>query len=58
MAAANGGGTYTWNTTGVAPGTYYIAGYMYDGSHLHLLAPDQAITITGSSGSNSTKSLP
>ena len=28
--AANGAGSYNWDTTGVAPGTYYIAGYMYD----------------------------
>ena len=39
VAASNGGGTYTWNTTGVAAGTYYLAGYMYDGEHLHVLAP-------------------
>ena len=25
--AADGTATYTWNTTGVAPGTYYVAGY-------------------------------
>jgi cyclophilin family peptidyl-prolyl cis-trans isomerase len=47
VAAANGSNTYAWNTTGVAAGTYYLAGYMYDGgqtfttSHL-----TQAITIT------------
>ncbi len=47
VAAANGPGTYAWNTTGVAPGTYYIAGYLFDGgkvftiSHLY-----QSITIT------------
>ena len=51
MAAANGSGTYTWNTTGMTPGTYYIAGYMYDGkgtfttSHL-----TQTITITAAAG--------
>ena len=47
VPASNSGGTYTWNTAGVAPGTYYIAGYMYDGgktftfSHLK-----QAIAVT------------
>ena len=47
--AANGSGTYTWNTTGVAPGTYYIAGYMYDGSKTFTFSHlDQAITITAS----------
>jgi hypothetical protein len=30
VSAANGSGSYTWNTTGIAPGTYYIGGYMYD----------------------------
>ena len=38
VAAANGSGTYTWNTTGVAPGTYYVAGYMYDGKDVHHVA--------------------
>ena len=42
VTASNSGGTYTWNTTGVAAGTYYLAGYMYDGSQdLHHLAPDR-----------------
>ena len=27
--AANGYGTYTWNTTGMNSGTYYLAGYLY-----------------------------
>jgi hypothetical protein len=30
VTAANGTGTYRWNTTGVASGTYYLSGYMYD----------------------------
>ncbi|MGD0654462.1 MAG: hypothetical protein ABSA16_08980, partial [Thermoguttaceae bacterium] len=30
VAAANGNGTYAWDTTGLAAGTYYLAGYMYD----------------------------
>ncbi len=29
VAAANGKATYTWNTTGVAPGTYYVGGYLW-----------------------------
>ena len=28
--AANGTGTYLWNTTGVAAGTYYLSGYLWD----------------------------
>ena len=45
QAAANGNGTYSWNTTGVAPGTYYIGGYLYSGgtpTYSHLT---QSITI-------------
>ena len=28
--AANGAASYSWNTAGVASGTYYLSGYMYD----------------------------
>ena len=28
--AANGTGTYAWNTAGVAAGTYYLSGYLWD----------------------------
>ena len=28
--AADGAGSYAWNTTGVAPGTYYLSGYLWD----------------------------
>jgi hypothetical protein len=44
--AANGYGTYTWNTTGVAPGTYHIAGYLYAGKAYYSSLP-QTITILG-----------
>jgi hypothetical protein len=30
VTAANGAGSYSWNTTGIAPGTYYLGGYTYD----------------------------
>ena len=30
VTAANGAASYSWNTTGVAAGTYYLSGYMYD----------------------------
>jgi hypothetical protein len=30
VTAANGAGSYSWNTTGIAAGTYYLSGYMYD----------------------------
>ena len=29
VAAANGKGSYTWNTANVAPGTYYVGGYLW-----------------------------
>jgi hypothetical protein len=33
VAAANGQQTYNWNSTGLTPGTYYIAGYMWNGGN-------------------------
>jgi hypothetical protein len=30
VTAANGAGSYSWNTSGLATGTYYLDGYMYD----------------------------
>ncbi|MGO9109892.1 MAG: IPT/TIG domain-containing protein [Thermoguttaceae bacterium] len=32
VAAGNGSGSYSWNTAALAPGTYYIAGYLYTSS--------------------------
>ncbi|MCE5267958.1 MAG: peptidylprolyl isomerase [Planctomycetaceae bacterium] len=32
VAAANGYAVYTWDTAAVAPGTYYVAGYLWSGS--------------------------
>ena len=29
VAAANGAGSYEWNTAGIQAGTYYVAGYLY-----------------------------
>ena len=49
VAAANGNGSYNWNTSGVQAGTYYLAGYLYapgvSTSFSHLT---QAFEITGS----------
>ena len=58
VAAANSGGTYTWNTAGVAPGTYYLAGYMYDGKHFTISHLDQAITITAGCRRRSRSTAP
>jgi hypothetical protein len=46
QAAANGAGTYNWNTTGVAPGTYYIGGYLWSGGKPTYSHLTQSITIT------------
>ncbi len=45
QTGADGDGTYNWNTSGVAPGTYYIAGYLYSGGAPHYSHLTQAITI-------------
>ena len=45
QTAANGNGTYNWNTTGVAPGTYYIGGYLYSGGTPYYSHLTQPITI-------------
>ena len=49
VTAANGAASYTWNTSGVAAGTYYLAGYLYDSAtgqavYSHLGSPI-AITV-------------
>jgi hypothetical protein len=56
VTAANGAGSYTWNTTGMAVGTYYLDGYMYDFStdkavYSHLGAP---IVSTGNASLTTT----
>ncbi|MEN6449607.1 MAG: Ig-like domain-containing protein [Thermoguttaceae bacterium] len=35
QTAQNGTYTYNWNTTGVTPGTYYVGGYLYQGSPVY-----------------------
>ncbi len=45
QAAANGNGSYNWNTTGVAPGTYYIGGYLWSGGKPTYSHLTQSITI-------------
>ena len=45
QAAANGTGTYNWNTTGVATGTYYIGGYLWSGGKPTYSHLTQSITI-------------
>ena len=45
QAAANGNGSYNWDTTGVAPGTYYIGGYLYSGGKPTYSHLTQSITI-------------
>ena len=45
VSAANGAGTYSWNTSGIAPGTYYLAGYLYDAGRPYFSHLSSAITI-------------
>ena len=46
VTAANGAGSYSWNTTGIAAGTYYLAGYLYDAGQAYFSHLASAITIT------------
>ena len=48
VAAANGNGSYSWDTTGVAPGTYYIGGYLWSGGTPTFSHLTQSITIQAS----------
>jgi hypothetical protein len=45
VAAANGSGSYTWDTTGVRPGTYFVAGYLWSGAKPYISQIMQPITI-------------
>jgi hypothetical protein len=54
VAAANGNGSYNWDSSGVAPGTYYIAGYLWSGGKAYLSHLTQSITIQGGSAPEPT----
>jgi nuclear transport factor 2 (NTF2) superfamily protein len=45
VAAANGTGRYVWNTTGIRPGTYYIAGYLWQNGKPTFSHLTRSITI-------------
>jgi hypothetical protein len=50
VAAASGSGTYSWNTTGLTAGTYYIGGYLYTPSDTAVfshLTTSFAVTAAG-----------
>jgi sugar lactone lactonase YvrE len=49
VTASNGAASYSWNTTGVASGTYYLSGYMYDFATGHAVysSLNTSIVITG-----------
>ena len=57
-STANGNGSYTWNTTGVAPGTYYIAGYLWSNSAPTFSHLTKSITITAGNPLTVDASLP
>ena len=46
VAGAEGSGSYSWNTTGVTPGTYYIGGYLYSGGNAYFSHLNTSITIS------------
>ena len=56
VTASDGTGTYTWNTAGVATGTYYLAGYLWNGTTPTFSHQATAITLVASTSSNTTKS--
>ena len=58
VTAADGSGSYSWNTTGVAAGTYYLAGYLYDDSVGYLSHLTSAITIAAGSNPSFTLTGP
>ena len=46
----NGSGSFNWDTTGVAPGNYYIAGYLYANgtpTYSHMVTPITLQTAPG-----------
>jgi uncharacterized protein YjiK len=45
VTAANGAASYVWNTTGIASGTYYLSGYMYDFSTSHAVFSNLGASI-------------
>jgi len=45
VTAANGVSSYVWNTTGMAAGTYYLDGYMYDCSTGQAIASSLTTSI-------------
>ena len=45
LAVATGGGSYVWRTAGVAPGTYYVMGYIYDGATTTIAYNGGAVTF-------------
>ncbi len=51
--ATDGNGTYYWNTTGVAPGTYYIAGYLWSNNEPTFCHVMSSITIVCAAGARS-----
>jgi len=45
VTAANGAGSFVWNTSSVAAGTYYLSGYMYDFATGHAIYSNLATSI-------------
>ncbi len=58
VGAANGSASYSWNTTAVAAGTYYLAGYLYDAGHAYFFHLGTAITIAAGAAPSFTLNGP
>ncbi|MGO9108326.1 MAG: hypothetical protein ACLP9L_03755, partial [Thermoguttaceae bacterium] len=58
VTAANGAATYSWNTSRIAPGTYYLAGYLYDAGHAYFSHLGSAITIAAAAAPSFTLTSP
>ncbi|HEY4761175.1 MAG TPA: hypothetical protein VIH42_11395, partial [Thermoguttaceae bacterium] len=55
VTAANGNGSYTWNIAGVAPGTYYVGGYLYNNAASKAVFSRLATPITIASASTQSQ---
>ena len=45
--ATGGNGSYNWDTTGIAAGTYYVGGYLYSSGKPYFFHLNQSISVVG-----------
>ena len=56
--AASGAGSYVWNTVGVAAGTYYLSGYLWDASAAQPVFSEPNVPVVITSADNFALSTP